>query len=71
LARGDRRLGDAILRFARGDSHSKVMRESPLNLNFYAHRERGKDELFPWDFIKGRQKKDALWTRLSAIKSSL
>jgi radical SAM superfamily enzyme YgiQ (UPF0313 family) len=71
LARGDRRIGDAILRFARGDSFSKVMRESPLNLNFYVLREREKGELFPWDFIKGRQKKDTLWKRLSALKSSL
>ena len=66
LARGDRRVGDAILRFAKGDSFSKVLRESPLNLNFYVHRERGKGELFPWDFIKGRQKKEALWKRLSS-----
>jgi len=29
------------------------------------HRERGKDELFPWDFIKGRQEKEALWKRLN------
>jgi radical SAM superfamily enzyme YgiQ (UPF0313 family) len=65
LARGDRRVGDAILRFARGDNFSKVMRESLLNLNFYVLRERGKEELFPWDFIKGRQKKEALWKRLS------
>jgi radical SAM superfamily enzyme YgiQ (UPF0313 family) len=65
LARGDRRVGDAILRFARGDSFSKVMRESPLNLNFYVHRERSKDELFPWNFIKGGQMKEALWKRLS------
>jgi hypothetical protein len=70
LARGDRRTGDAILRFARGDSFSKVMRESPLNLNFYVLRERDKDELFPWDFIKGRQRKEALWKRLSALKKS-
>jgi len=65
LARGDRRVGDAILRFARGDSFSKVMRESSLNLNFYVHRVRDKDELFPWDFIKGKQKKEALWKRLN------
>jgi radical SAM superfamily enzyme YgiQ (UPF0313 family) len=71
LARGDRRVGDAILRFAKGDSFSKVMRESPLNLNFYVYRERNKDELFPWDFIKGTQKKEALWKRLSVLKSSL
>jgi len=68
LARGDRRVGDSILRFAKGDSFSKVMRESPLNLNFYVHRERNRDELFPWDFIKGRQKKEVLWKRLSSVK---
>lgn len=70
LARGDRRVGDAILRFARGDSFSKVMRESPLNLNFYVHRERNKHELFPWNFIKGKQEKEALWKRLSVLKGS-
>jgi radical SAM superfamily enzyme YgiQ (UPF0313 family) len=70
LARGDRRTGDAILHFAKGDSFSKVMREDPLNLNFYVLRERGKNELFPWDFIKGRQKKEALWKRLSAFQRS-
>jgi radical SAM superfamily enzyme YgiQ (UPF0313 family) len=67
LARADRRIGDVILRFAKGDSFSKVLRESPLNLNFYVHRERDKDELFPWDFIKGRQKKESLWKRLSTL----
>lgn len=71
LARGDRRVGDVILRLARGDSFNKVMRESPLNLNFYVHRERNKDELFPWDFIKGRQTKSALWKRLGSLKCSL
>jgi radical SAM superfamily enzyme YgiQ (UPF0313 family) len=72
LARGDRRVGDAILRFAKGDSLSKVMRDSPLNLNFYVHRERGKDELFPWDFIKGRQNKEALLKRLNnQLKTAL
>ena len=71
LARGDRRVGDAILRFSKEDSFAKVMRESPLNLNFYVHRERNKDEFFPWDFIKGRQKKETLWKRLDALKRGL
>jgi radical SAM superfamily enzyme YgiQ (UPF0313 family) len=70
LARADRRIGDTILRFASGESFAKVMRESLLNLNFYVLRQREKDELFPWDFIRGRQKKEALWKRLSALQRS-
>ena len=36
------------------------MNESPVNLSFYALRERGEEELFPWDFIKGNISKDRL-----------
>ncbi len=51
LARGDRRLTDIIIRFAEGESLTKVMNESAVNLNFYALRERGNEEILPWDFI--------------------
>lgn len=71
LARGDRRTGEAILRFAGGGNLSTVLRESPLNLNFFVHRERARKELFPWDFIRGQQKKEGLWRRLKAqLKSA-
>jgi radical SAM superfamily enzyme YgiQ (UPF0313 family) len=52
LARGDRRLKDVILKFADGVSLSRIMKDSAINLNFYALRERGKDETMPWDYIK-------------------
>ncbi|MCX5812771.1 MAG: radical SAM protein [Proteobacteria bacterium] len=52
LARGDRRLKDIILKFADNVSLSRIMKDSAINLNFYALRERGKDEIMPWDFIK-------------------
>jgi radical SAM superfamily enzyme YgiQ (UPF0313 family) len=52
LARGDRRLKDVILKFADEVSLSRIMKDSAINLNFYALRERGKDEIMPWDFIK-------------------
>jgi radical SAM superfamily enzyme YgiQ (UPF0313 family) len=55
LARGDRRLKDVILKFADGVSLSRTMKDSAINLNFYALRERGGDETLPWDFIKVRQ----------------
>ena len=52
LARGDRRLKDVILKFADGVSLNKIMKDSAVNLNFYALRQRGKEEIMPWDFIK-------------------
>jgi radical SAM superfamily enzyme YgiQ (UPF0313 family) len=71
FARGDRRVYDTVLRFAAGDNLSKVMRESPVNLSFYALRERGENELFPWDFIKGNTSKEVLWRRLQAALKHL
>lgn len=71
FARGDRSVYDTILRFATGDNLSKVMNESPVNLNFYALRERGEAELFPWDFIKGNTSKDRLFKRLQSALASL
>ena len=60
FARGDRRLKDVIIRFAKGETLSAVMRESPVNLHFYAtRRERRENELFPWDFIGGTDGKEA------------
>lgn len=64
LSRGDRRLTNVIMALSGGSSLTKVMRESALNLNFYATRERGRDEIFPWDFISTRQEKDRLYGRL-------
>ena len=71
FARGDRNVYDTVLKFAGGDNLSKVMNESPVNLNFYALRERGETELFPWDFIKGNTGKDRLFGRLQASLARL
>lgn len=64
LARGDRRLGKVIEgAFLRGsrldgwDNHFKplawdeAVKEAGLNLDFYAARKRGYDEIFPWDHL--------------------
>ncbi len=64
FARGDRRLKDILLRFSRGENLTKIMKESPLNLNFYATRERSREEVFPWDFIGDRREKERLYERL-------
>jgi len=71
FARGDRNVYDTVLKFAAGDNLSKVMNESPVNLNFYVLRERGENELFPWDFIKGNTSKEMLWLRLRAALKHL
>jgi len=71
FARGDRRINDIVVRFATGESFTKVLRESPVNLNFYTLRERAKDELFPWDFITGKASKARLFRVLTSSLSAL
>lgn len=51
FARGDRRVSDIILRLSHGESLLKVMKESLVNLNFYALRKRDEAEPLPWGFI--------------------
>ena len=79
LARGDRRVGKAILKaYEKGclfDSWSECFQhqlwleafeEGGLDLAFYTTRERKEDEIFPWDFIEiGVSKKFLLreWKR--------
>ncbi len=69
FARGDRKVGDVILRLSAGDNLTRVIRESPVNLNFYVLRERGSGEVFPWDFIKGNIDKKGLRKRLQSALS--
>ncbi len=64
LARGDRRVGAAILRayelgclfdawsdYYRDDLWQQAFAETGADPDFYTLRERGENELFPWDFI--------------------
>ncbi len=64
LARGDRRIKETVLRLASGESLTKVLRESPINLNYYILRERARGEVFPWDFIDRKTSKEKLSRRL-------
>lgn len=65
FARGDRRVGKALLaawqKGARFDGWSdcfsferwqEAMNEAGLDIDFYAARERGMDEVFPWEHIQ-------------------
>jgi radical SAM superfamily enzyme YgiQ (UPF0313 family) len=52
FARGDRRVGRTLPLLAEGASLKAACRQIGLDPAFYLHRERGADELFPWDIIE-------------------
>jgi len=73
FARGDRRLGRAIQRAwelgARFDGWDEIFDynrwlrafdETGIDPAFYAHRERGPDEVFPWNHIHGGPRREYL-----------
>ncbi len=51
FARGDRRVGRLLPLLADGASLKAACRQVGLDPAFYLHRERGCDELFPWDIL--------------------
>lgn len=79
LARGDRRMG-AVLRRAwelgcrfdgwdeyfRFDSWLEAFRECGIDPAFYANRERGADEAFPWEIVEPGLGRGFLWREWQA-----
>lgn len=74
FSRGDRRLGASLeLAFKRGRrfdawpdrfdpvAWEEIFRETGVDAAFYAHRERGKDEVLPWDHLDSGVRKSYLW----------
>ena len=74
LARGDRRVGRAIYEAWRAgarfdawdemfsmDAWKKGFSEAGIDPAFYAHRERGRDEVLPWDRVQTGDTKAELW----------
>ena len=62
LARGDRRIGDVLLRHHQtGGRWTQTLKSSPLDTDFFTLRERPADEVLPWDFIDTGVSKDYLW----------
>jgi radical SAM superfamily enzyme YgiQ (UPF0313 family) len=51
LARGDRRVGRSLPLLAAGVGLKTALRQVCLDPDFFLHRERGAEELFPWDII--------------------
>ncbi len=62
LSRGDRRLSKVVLAAAEnGGNWTKAFASEGLSMEFYAGRTRERDELFPWDFIDTKIKREYLW----------
>ncbi len=62
LARGDRRVGKVLLAVHRLKGNwPQAYRSVDVNPDFYVYRERGRDEVFPWDFIDHGISKEWLW----------
>ena len=85
LSRGDRKIADVIEDVWRNggrleawsdffvyDRWIEAMKKCGLDLDFYAYRERGADEVLPWDMISvGVRKSHLLHEREMAYKSEL
>ena len=61
LSRGDRRTANILeIAHKNRENWAKTFNETPVNADFYIHRERKADEIFPWDFIDHGIKKSFL-----------
>jgi radical SAM family uncharacterized protein/radical SAM-linked protein len=74
FARGDRRLGRALRRawelgarfdgwtdYFREDIWYRALSECGLDARFYSERERGRDEVLPWDHLSAGVSREYLW----------
>ncbi|MFC1883334.1 radical SAM protein [Thermodesulfobacteriota bacterium] len=70
LSMGDRRVSKIILLAHKFNGDwNRAFRSSEVNSDFFVYREKGLDEILPWDFIDhGILKKHLLWERKMALK---
>jgi radical SAM superfamily enzyme YgiQ (UPF0313 family) len=61
LARGDRRVGEALYAMETDKSWLDNFRQAGIVPEFYAYRQRDAEEFFPWDIIDHGIKKQYLW----------
>ena len=62
LSRGDRQLAPLLEAVSqKGANWTQSLRTFNVNPEFYVYRERGREELFPWDFIDHMVSKNYLW----------
>jgi radical SAM superfamily enzyme YgiQ (UPF0313 family) len=62
LTRGDRRVGRFLERLVtEGASWAQVLKSVPFNADFWVMRERGRDEMFPWEILDHGIDRTFLW----------
>lgn len=66
LARGDRRVGRLLPDLAAGMNLKAACRQQGLDPDFYVTRERGADEVFPWEIIDSGVRRDFLYREYQA-----
>jgi len=72
LSRGARRIGCLLPHLAQGDSLAAACRREGLNAGFYVTRERGEEELLPWEIIDQGVPRGFLWAEYQrALKGEL
>ncbi|HEY6000324.1 MAG TPA: radical SAM protein [bacterium] len=60
LSLGDRRVADILEAAVAGDDWPRALRAAAVDPEFFVGREKGRDELLPWDFIDVGLSKGAL-----------
>ncbi|MEA3362994.1 MAG: radical SAM protein [Thermodesulfobacteriota bacterium] len=68
LSRGDRRIGQLLIRLAAGENLKQLCNKVGLPLDFYVTRERGIEELFPWEIIDQGVRRSYLWQEYQRAK---
>lgn len=61
LSRGDRRVGRALPFLAEGDNLRAACKKADIDPDFYVVRERGADEIFPWEILDSGVLRETLW----------
>lgn len=61
LARGDRRVGEALYKMETDKSWLHNFKQAGIAPDFYAYRQRGDNEFFPWEIIDHGINKQYLW----------
>ncbi|MCK4502359.1 MAG: radical SAM protein, partial [Desulfuromonadales bacterium] len=54
-------MGKLLPKLAAGENLKQLCKKSGFALDFYVTRERGADELFPWEIIDQGIVRDYLW----------
>jgi radical SAM superfamily enzyme YgiQ (UPF0313 family) len=65
ISRGDRRVGEALVLsvVSMKGNWGRSFRECNISVDFYLHRERAREEPFPWEIVDTGWHKEELWER--------